>query len=1012
MKRDEFRNPARAFREMPFWSWNDRLDGDELVRQIRLMDEGGWGGFFMHSRLGLQTPYMGPAWLDSVRASVAAARARGMQAWLYDEDKWPSGYAGGLSIAANPAYRAKCLVCKVDDRPTLLAERIATFGAREVAGALREFTPDPSPRLAAAEDRLVQFYPLTMALGNATFNDYTYVDLLNAEAVAAFLDSTHAVYARHLADELGKTVPGLFTDEPCFQFHRYTFGEFGYQADDLAVPWTQDLPEVFQASNGYDLLPHLPSLFFDTGDFRQVRYDFYRTVTHLFTARYTKQVYQWCERHGLKLTGHVMGEDTLLWQIPWVGSAMQHMAWMHIPGVDKLGRSVNWFDAGMVLTVKQLDSVVCQTGKPRALCENYGCAGQDFAHTGRKWIGDWAYVLGINLNNPHMALYSMRGERKRDCPPTLFFQQPWWPENRLIADYYARLSYVLSQGQRQVDILVIHPIGSAWTAYKPGAAAPVIRLDRALNDLLLQLMQAQRDFHLGDEQLMAPGEPCAAAVTTGADGPRLVVGQAAYRLVIVPPSVTLAANTVRLLAEFSAAGGQVLALAPLPALIDGRAVSGSVLPAATTVVASETLTATLDQHLPFDVRVAGRPTIWAHHRVVEGRHVYFLANTDLDQGYQATVQVRGRGRVTTWDAATGSVADLPVRTHGDVTEIDCDFAAAGSHLFVLDPEQAPLAVAPQPTAVATEMVLENRWRIAHSAPNALVLDTAQIQMNGSGWSPPRHILDIHQIAARAGSGASFHVRFWFEIDELPAGPIQLVLETPDQFGICVNGQRVDGGHALGWWIDTAFQRFDITAALQVGRNEVMLCGTFTRATELESIYITGDFGVASARLRRENKLAGQVFDRYAPEFRLCRRPDTVRDTAAQSPTLDLTAQGFPFFAGRVTLAQQVYLPAISPNLCLAIDHLAAALVQVKVNGQPAGAAAWPPHQVQIAEYARAGENTIEIELVGTLRNLLGPHHLAGGDPARTNPEEFRDKTRWTDDYILTPFGWDQVRLIW
>ena len=139
MNRDEFRNPAHEFREMPFWSWNDRLDRDELVRQIRLMDEGGWGGFFMHSRLGLQTPYMGPAWLDSVRASVAEARARGMQAWLYDEDKWPSGYAGGLSIAANPAYRAKCLVCKVDDRPTLLAERIATFartGGRRCAASV------------------------------------------------------------------------------------------------------------------------------------------------------------------------------------------------------------------------------------------------------------------------------------------------------------------------------------------------------------------------------------------------------------------------------------------------------------------------------------------------------------------------------------------------------------------------------------------------------------------------------------------------------------------------------------------------------------------------------------------------------------------------------------------------------------------------------------------------------------------------------------------------------------
>ena len=424
----------------------------------------------------------------------------------------PAGTRAALSVTANPDYRAKCLVCKVDDRPNFLAERIATFSARERAGMLQGFQLDPAPTLASQEDRIVQFYPLTMSLGNPTFNDYAYVDLLNADAVAAFLDSTHAVYARHLGDEFGKTIPALFTDEPCFRFPRYTFGEFGYRADDLAVPWTQDLPAYFQASNGYDLLPHLPSLFFDTGEYQGVRYDFYRTVTRMFTERYTVQLYHWCERHGLKLTGHFMGEDTLLWQIPWVGSVMPHLAWMHIPGVDKLGRNVNGFDSGMVLTMKQLDSVVGQTGKPRALCENYGCAGQDFAHTGRKWIGDWAYVLGVNLNNPHMALYSMRGERKRDCPQNLFFQQPWWPENRLIADYFARLSYALSQGERQVDILVIHPIRSAWAEYRPGASAPVIRLDQALNNLLLQLMQSQRDFHLGDEGLMERGRalrsPC------------------------------------------------------------------------------------------------------------------------------------------------------------------------------------------------------------------------------------------------------------------------------------------------------------------------------------------------------------------------------------------------------------------------------------------------------------------------------------------------------------------------
>ena len=925
----------------------------------------------------------------------------------------PAGTRAALSVTANPDYRAKCLVCKVDDRPNFLAERIATFSARERAGMLQGFRPDPAPTLASQEDRIVQFYPLTMSLGNPTFNDYAYVDLLNADAVAAFLDSTHAVYARHLGDEFGKTIPALFTDEPCFRFPRYTFGEFGYRADDLAVPWTQDLPAYFQASNGYDLLPHLPSLFFDTGEYQGVRYDFYRTVTRMFTERYTVQLYHWCERHGLKLTGHFMGEDTLLWQIPWVGSVMPHLAWMHIPGVDKLGRNVNGFDSGMVLTMKQLDSVVGQTGKPRALCENYGCAGQDFAHTGRKWIGDWAYVLGVNLNNPHMALYSMRGERKRDCPQNLFFQQPWWPENRLIADYFARLSYALSQGERQVDILVIHPIGSAWAEYRPGASAPVIRLDQALNNLLLQLMQSQRDFHLGDEGLMEGGEPCEAHVATGEGGPRFVVGRMAYRLVIVPPSVTLSQNTARLLAEFSAAGGTVLALAPLPTRIDGRATASGVLPAGTIAVSNETLGAALDQHLPFDVRVPGRPNIWAHHREVEGRHVYFLANIDPDQGCQATVQVRGRGRVEAWDAAAGAVSDLPARAQGDVTEIDLHFPAAGSHLFVIHPDQAPVQAAVQPEVVKTEIALDNRWRIALDEPNVLVLDTAQIRIEGMDWSPPLHILDVQQIALRAGSGAYFHLRFEFDVAEPLSGPITLVMETPDQFGICINGQEIDGGRDMGWWIDPAFRRLEITQAVRVGRNEVLLSGMVTRNTELESIHITGHFGVTSRWLRSENRLAGQVFDRYSAEYRLRPLPDTIGEADPAHPLrVDLTAHGFPFFAGRITLTRQVQLPVVNPDLHLEIDRLHAALVQVRVNGQQAGAAAWPPHRVKIAEYAQVGDNTIEIELVGTLRNLLGPHHLAGGDPNRTNPEQFRDKTRWTDDTILTPFGWDQVRLSW
>jgi hypothetical protein len=990
-----FQDPPKSYREAPFWSWNDDLAPDELVRQIGLMDDAGWGGFFMHARVGLRTPYMGRQWMACVRSCVDAARERGMDAWLYDEDKWPSGFAGGLSVAANPDYRAQYLVCHVTDRLALLAERIATFAAREVEGQLVDIRPDDAPPFTDDADRVIQFYPQTMPLGNAWFQGFAYLDVLNADAVRAFLESTHEAYARVVGDAFGRAVPGIFTDEPQFRLPQ----------DQLALPWTNGFLDVFQARCGYDLLPHLPVLFFDTGEFHAVRYDYWRTITDLYVKSYSRQIFDWCEVHGLAYTGHYNAEDWLRSQTENLGAAMPHYPYMHIPGIDKLGRQING-RAGTVLTVKQLDSVVCQTGKPRALCENYGCGGQDFAHTGRKWIGDWAYVLGVTLNNPHLSLYSMRGERKRDYPQNLFYQQPWWPENRLIADYFARLSYILSQGQRAVDILVIHPIASAWALYRPGAARAVDQLDRALDDLLLTLMQNQRDFHLGDEMSMAPGAPCEAHVVVDEEGARLDVGQMSYRVVIVPPGVTLAKGTVQLLRRFAAAGGPVLALEPMPMLIAGRPADGPVLPETSRTVTLAELPGVLDGLLPFDVRVSGRPAVWAHHRRIGEMDCYFLANTDCEGGGVATVELRGTGRLEAWDPATGEARVLPCYQSDDITKVALDFPPAGSHLLVLHRGETSEVSQTSEVCVA-QIPLGDSWRLSLDGPNALTLDTAQVRLDGS-WSDPMHILDAHGVVAQAGDGSPFALRFTFSADVRPAGPIYLVIESPERFDVVVNGQSIANTDA-GWWTDISFRKLDVSGAVQAGQNEIVLSGVFARDTELESIYLIGDFGVAGNWLREENRYNGQVFDRYESDFCVTALPDVVEAQQGVGVlAVDLTAQGLAFFAGRAKLRQTISLPVLSRRVVLEMHNLRAAVAHVSVNGRQMGAVAWPPHQVDVTEGVRPGENVIEVELVSTLRNLLGPHHRVGGDGAWTTPRDFRDKSRWTDDTILVPFGFDGV----
>ena len=108
--RTEFINPPTRYRGAPFWSWNDRLQVEELARQVHDMKAHGMGGFFMHSREGLETEYLSEEWMTCIRETVKAAKEAGTYAWLYDEDRWPSGAAGGLVPArGGDAFRAKAL---------------------------------------------------------------------------------------------------------------------------------------------------------------------------------------------------------------------------------------------------------------------------------------------------------------------------------------------------------------------------------------------------------------------------------------------------------------------------------------------------------------------------------------------------------------------------------------------------------------------------------------------------------------------------------------------------------------------------------------------------------------------------------------------------------------------------------------------------------------------------------------------------------------------------------------
>ena len=481
----KFQNPAREYRGTPFWSWNAEMTPEEVRRQVRELYEQGVGGFFIHSRDGLETPYLGREWMDCVEAAVDEAKQLGIAAWLYDDDRWPSGNAGGMVAAGGDAYRLKGLTLQVCDTcdPAVWQEEhlIAVFTAlvqgdviywlERLENAMTKI-PEPEENKQYPGCRQVfLILRLEISAKSEWFNGETPVDNLNPDTVQRFLHLTHDKYLERFGEEFGKTIPGIFTDEPSLADTHSAFG-----ADRSWIPWTYGFAEYFREKNGYDPIDRIPLFFFEGDGSTKVRHDYWHAIALRFSENYSGQIAAWCRDHHLLMTGHFLQEDKLGLSTRVSGATMPLYEYEDIPGVDILQDKTDEF-----LTVKQCVSVAHQMGKKNVISETYGVTGWDFTFEGQRHIGDWQYALGVNKRCQHLSLYSLTGGRKRDCPPGFGYNIPWWSRDHVIEDYFGRLSAVLEEGSPSQQYLLLHPATTAWSMM--GASPygnPVRRKERVL----------------------------------------------------------------------------------------------------------------------------------------------------------------------------------------------------------------------------------------------------------------------------------------------------------------------------------------------------------------------------------------------------------------------------------------------------------------------------------------------------------------------------------------------------
>lgn len=1009
-----FTNPPAIYRGAPFWAWNCRLNKEQLLRQIDCFHEMGLGGFHMHSRTGLDTEYLGTDFMEMVKACTLHAKSKKMLAWLYDEDRWPSGFAGGL-VTRDEQYRARHLLFTTipygEDGSGAVGrdsrsqggryengELLASYAVKLKDGVLTEYRRLEGEKAGLLSDEICWYAYLEKARPSDWFNNQTYVDTLNPDAIHRFVEVTHERYAAVVGDEFGLTIPAIFTDEP--QFVRKGRLPKAAARKDVIIPWTEELAGSFEKKYGGDLLEHLPEVFWELPEGRASvwRYRYHDHVAEMFAAAFADVAGGWCREHGIALTGHLMEEPTLTSQTTMIGDAMRSYRGFDIPGIDVLCDRVE----GEFSTAKQAQSAVHQYGGSGVLSELYGVTNWDFDFAGHKRQGDWQAALGVAYRVHHLSWVSMAGEAKRDYPASISYQSPWWREYRVVEDHFARVNAVLTRGKPVVHVGVLHPVESLWLCYGPDEQTQEKREEREqfFAEQIRWMLYGFIDFDFIAESLLPMQDGGSAA-----GGFR--VGAMEYDAVLVPPMRTIRSTTLERLENFSQEGGRIVFAGEIPSLVDAvpsdRARKLAERSERVPFLRTRLLSAFCNEQ---DIRLLNSNGVQVDKCLYqlreEGEERYlFVCNTRRTEALNAlSLQIKGEWRVFQMDTHSGGECSVAVSYSGGNTVLPCDLPAHGSLLLRMVPGCADGEGINLCATVYREVTrLHGPVPVTLSEPNVLVFEKAAWRIDAGEWHSSQQILELDPLIRKQLAMPGIHGRMaqpWTDRDEVaPVAQVslrmvfrsetavaapQLALENARNAVIMLDGNIVEK-ELTGYFTDEAIATVRLPD-FAAGIHTLELTIPYTRKTYLEWMYLLGDFGVT-------------VFGDSA------KLTDPVRELAFG----DWTVQGLPFYAGNVTY--HCAIPEGVQAAALRVPHFKGALVKARVMGE-VRSLAFAPYRVELPETAKAG-TAIDLTVFGTRINAFGQIHNCAWkyDPQYSwwGPASWRTGgDAWSDEYVLRPMG--------
>ncbi|MBE6903874.1 MAG: hypothetical protein E7480_04635 [Ruminococcaceae bacterium] len=534
-----------------FWFWNDEMEESEVQRQLEEMSKKGVYEAVIHARIGLITEYLSEKWFSCFQRAVETAERLDMAIWIYDEKNFPSGYADGKVLAENPDYCGKNL------KRVIAADEIENFfknDERKNFVALYDTqnkctVTDYEQAQSYKKDGTVLF-KIGYTYWKVAFDEHYYIDVLNINAAKSFIANTHEEYFKRFGKYFGNVIKGFFSDEAgMYQNLKCFKGMFDNEADYDTVAWTHGFDKYFEEKNKYSIIPFLDCLWQKGNDSAKVRNDYYNTVCQLYKEAFLEPQKDFCHTHNVEFIGHLHMEDYLRYNITTQGNLFEALSVLDYTGVDRITYSP------YMMTEKLVSSVAHMYGKEIVMSESFACAGWEFTHKDLKRWTDFQYVRGVNKTLVHAFFYSLRDDRKNDCPPSYFEGNKYWNEFESYSDYVLNLSKLLSGGTHIADVAIYYPLETANALFDPVSSAPVDELQQFIDKVAFCLFENQQDFDFIDSKTLIKSKIVNKRLETGNEG---------YAAIIIPSALYMNIEAVKKLLECAQNNVKVIFLKELP----------------------------------------------------------------------------------------------------------------------------------------------------------------------------------------------------------------------------------------------------------------------------------------------------------------------------------------------------------------------------------------------------------------------------------------------------------------